>query len=110
MSMKLVRFGLISEVTMIEILTAIGGVIVLVVTLFIKHLQKKVKKQETKLKVLEEEKNIEEAKSDALVEKVVVEKVIDQREEEQKDEIKEGKDAKEIIHTINDHIADFNTR
>ena len=110
MSMKLVRFGLISEVTMIEILTAIGGVIVLVVTLFIKHLQKKVKKQETKLKVLEEEKNIEEAKSEALVEKVAVEKEIHQKEEEQKDEIKEGKDAKEIIHTINDHIADFNTR
>ena len=51
---------------MIEILTAVGGVIVLVVTLFIKHLQKKVKKQETAIKVLEQEKNIEEAKSEAL--------------------------------------------
>lgn len=108
--MKLVSFVLTLEVTMIEILTAVGGVIVLVVTLFIKHLQKKVKKQETKLKVLEQEKNIEEAKSEALVEKVVVEKEIDQKEEEQKDEIKEGKDAKEIIHTINEHIADFNTQ
>ena len=109
--MKLVRFGLILErMTMIEILTAVGGVIILVVTLFIKHLQKKVKKQETAIKVLKEEKNIEEAKSEALVEKVVVEKEIDQKQEEQKDEIKEGKDAKEIIHTINDHIADFNTQ
>ena len=95
---------------MIEVLTAIGGVIVLVVTLFIKHLQKKVKKQATAIKVLEQEKNIEEAKSEALVKKVVVEKEIDQKEEEQKDEIKEGKDAKEIIHTINEHIADFNTQ
>jgi len=109
--MKLVRFGLTLKVmAMIEILTAIGGVMVLVVTFFIKHLQKKIKKQETEIQVLKEEKNIEEAKSEALVEKVVVEKEIDQREEEQKDEIKEAKDAKEIIHTINDHIADFNTQ
>ena len=95
---------------MIEILTVVGGVIVLVVTLFVKHLQKKVKKQETEIKVLHQEKNIEEAKSEALVEKVVVEKEIDQKEEKQKDELKEGKDVKEIIHSINDHIADFNTR
>ena len=110
--MKLVRFGLILEVmmTMIEILTAVGGAIVLVVTLFIKHLQKKVKKQETAIKVLKEEKNIEEAKSEALEEKVAVEKEIDHKEEKQKDELKEGKDAKEIIHTINYHIADFNTQ
>lgn len=109
--MKLVKFGLTLEVMkMIEILTAVGGVIVLVVTLFVKHLQKKVKKQETEIKVLKEEKNIEEAKSEALVEKVVVEKEIDQKEEKQKDEIKEGKDAKEIIHTINQHSTDFNTQ
>ena len=107
--MKRVSFGLILEVTMIEILTAVGGVIVVVVTLFIKHLQKKVKKQETAIRVLKQEKNIEEAKSEALVKKVVIEKEIDHKEEKQKDEIKEGKDAKEIIHTINDHIADFNT-
>ena len=108
--MKLVSFGLTLEVMMIEILTAVGGVIVLVVTLFIKHLQKKLKKQETEIKVLEQEKNIEEAKSDSLVKKVVVEKEIDQKEEKQKDEIKEGKDAKEIIHTINQHSTDFNTQ
>jgi uncharacterized membrane protein YhiD involved in acid resistance len=109
--MKWVSFGLILErMTMIEILTAVGGVIILVVTFFIKHLQKKVKKQETEIKVLKEEKNIEEAKSEALVEKVAVEKEIDQKEEKQKDEIKEGKDAKEIIYTINEHIADFNTQ
>ena len=95
---------------MIEILTAVGGVIVLVVTLFIKHLQKKVKKQETEIKVLEQEKNIEEAKSEALVKKVVVEKEIDHKEDEKIDELKEGKDAKEIIHSINEHIADFNTQ
>ena len=95
---------------MIKILTAVGGVIILVVTLFIKHLQKKMKKQETKIKVLEQEKNIEEAKSEALEEKVVIEKEIDQKEEKQKDEIKEGKDAKEIIHIINQHSTDFNTQ
>jgi len=98
------------EVMMIEILTAVGGVIVLVVTLFIKHLQKKVKKQETEIKVLEQEKNIEEAKSEALVEKVVVEKEIDHKEDEQTDELKEGKDAKEIIHIVNQHSTDFNTQ
>ena len=79
---------------MIEILTAVGGVIVLVVTLFIKHLQKKVKKQETAIKVLEQEKNIEEAKSEALVKKVVVEKEIDHKEEKQKDELKGGQGCK----------------
>ena len=95
---------------MIEILTAVGGVIVVVVTLFIKHLQKKVKKQETAIKVLEQEKNIEEAKSESLMKKVAVEKEIDHKEEKQKDELKEGKDAKEIIHTINQHSNDFNTQ
>lgn len=95
---------------MIEILTAVGGVIVLVVTLFVTHLQKKVKKQETEIKVLKQEKNIKEAKREALVEKVVVEKEINQKEDEQIDELKEGKDAKEIIHIINQHSTDFNTQ
>ena len=95
---------------MVEFLVGLGALIVIAVSWFVKHLQKKVKKQAVDIKRLENEKVIDEAKSEALEEAVIVDKELEEKLVKNVKEILEAKSVEEIIGAINDDITRFNAQ
>lgn len=95
---------------MVEFLVGLGALIVIAVSWFVKHLQKKVKKQAVDIKRLENEKVIDEAKSEALEEAVIVDKELEEKLVKNVKEIMEAKSVEEIIGAINDDITRFNAQ
>lgn len=92
---------------MVEFLVGLGALIVIAVSWFVKHLQKKVKKQAVDIKRLENEKVIDAAKSEALEEAVIVDKELEEKLVKNVKEIMEAESVEEIIGAINDDIAQW---